>query len=267
MKIEFSIFPFTVKIAFVDEIVDSVVTKAHKTGVMNNTIILFLSLPDNDESPLEIDIRRTAFVYSPSLKLRQRVSNQIVHVSDLLPTLVSALNLKWRTKDRIYVDGINQWHALNANDEERLEVYGENFYISNYWKLTFGADGGSDSYGSIRNREMESDKDMTGFDFETYVRSIYASELHSILNEILPQKIRYLRSRAKVHCNLNDVDESTVKNIKCSRSNPCLFNLLQDPCEFDNKRDPEFDARRSHMKEILERYLRGRKIQTYFGNN
>jgi hypothetical protein len=237
------------------------VTKAHKVGVMNNTIIFFLSLPDNDESPLEIDIRRTAFVYSHSLKLQQRVSNQIIHVIDLLPTLVSALNLKWQAKDRIYVDGINQWHALNTNDEERLEVYGENFYISNYWKLTFGMDdGGNTLYGSLKNEDMESDRDMTRFDFETYVRSIYASEIYSIFPKISPQKIMYLRSRAKVHCNLNDVDESAVKNIKCSRSNPCLFNLLQDPCEFDNKREPEFTLIRDRMKEKLERYLRGESI-------
>jgi hypothetical protein len=178
-----------------------------------------------------------------------------------LPTLVNASNLKWRTKDRIYVDGINQWHALNTNDEERLDVYGENFYISNYWKLTFGAaDESNGLYGSIENEDMESDKDMTRFDFETYVNSVYASDIHSALEEISPQKIRFLRSRAKLHCNLNDRDESDVKTIKCSRSDPCLFNLLEDPCEFDNKREPEFDLRRDHLKENLERYSRGESI-------
>jgi hypothetical protein len=264
LKIDFSFFlaPLRiVKIPFVDEIVGSIVTKAHKVGAMNNTIMLFLSLPDNNESPLEIDIRRTAFVYSPSLKLQQRVSNQIIHVIDLLPTLVNASNLKWRTKDRIYVDGINQWHALNTNDEERLDVYGENFYISNYWKLTFGAaDRNNGFYGSINNEDMESDKDTTRFDFDTYVNSVFASDIHSTLDEIPPQKIRFLRSRAKLHCNLNDVDESVVQTIKCSRSDPCLFNLLEDPCEFDNKREPEFDLRRDHMKENLERYSRGESI-------
>lgn len=248
-------------IPFVDEIVGSVVTQAHKVGVMNNTIMLFLSLPDNNESPLEIDIRRTAFVYSRSLKLRQRVSNQIIHVIDLLPTLVNASSLKWQTKDRIYVDGINQWHALNTNDEERLDVYGGNFYISNYWKLTFGANDGSNGfYGSIDNEDMESDKDMTIFDFNAYVNSIFASELHQLLDNFSPQKIMFSRSRAKVHCNLKDVDESAVKDIKCSRSNPCLFNLLEDPCEFDNKREPEFDLRRGHMTKVLERYLKGESI-------
>lgn len=233
-------------------------TKAHKVGVLNNTIILFLSLPaDNNESPLEINIRRTAFVYSPLLKLQQRVSNQIIHVIDLLPTLVGAANLKWRTKDRIYIDGINQWQALNTNDEERLSVYGDNFYISNYWKLSFGVNS-SDEYGSIDNVNM--DKDMSEYDFETYVRSILSSEVHVVLDRLSSQKIMFSRSRARVHCNLKDVDETVVSEIKCSHSTPCLFDLNEDPCEFDNKHEHEFDLRRNHMKDILERHLRGEPI-------
>lgn len=231
-----------------------------EVGVLNNTIIMFLSLPpDNNESPLEIDIRRTAFVYSPLLKLQQRVSNQIVHVIDLLPTLVNAANLKWRTKDRIYVDGVNQWQALSANDEERLSVYGDNFYISNYWKLSFGVNGSAE-YGSIGNENMESDKDVSEFDFETYVQSIYLSEVSLVLDRISSQKIMFSRSRATVHCNLKDVDETVVNGIRCSRMKPCLFDLNEDPCEFDNKHEHEFDVRRNHMKDVFERYLRGEKI-------
>lgn len=235
-------------------------TKARQVGVMKNTIFLFLSLPDNDESPLEVNIRRTAFVYSPLLKLQQRVSNQMIHVIDLLPTLVNASSLKWRTKDKIYIDGINQWQALNANDGERLDVYGDNFYISNYWKLSFSESENSGFYGSINNEEMESDKDLSGYEYDAYIKSILSSEIHFALDELSSQKISPLRTRAKVHCNLDDVGESAVKEITCSRSLPCLFDLLEDPCEFDNKHEHEFDVRRDHMKETLKRYLNGEKI-------
>lgn len=252
---------FAVKIPFVDEIVASVVTKAHNVGVLNNTIILFLSLPDKNESPLEINIRRTAFVYSPLLNLQQRVSNQIVHVIDLLPTLVNATSLKWRTRDKIYVDGTNQWQALNTNEEERLSVFGDNFYISNFWKLSYGRNSSDVSeYGSIDNEDMESDKDMNAYDFNTYVKSIFASELHLVLDKLSFEKIMYSRSRATVHCNLKDIDEAAVKNIKCSQSAPCLFDLLEDPCEFDNKFEREYDLRRNHMKDIFERYLSGKNV-------
>lgn len=263
MKIDFS-FPSSltsaVKIPFIDEIVGSVVTKAHKVGVLSNTIMLFISMPDDDESPLEIDVRRTAFVYSPLLKLQQRVSNQMIHVTDLLPTLVNASSLQWRTRDRIFIDGINQWQALNTNEEERLDVYGDNFYINHYWKLSFGSNDSAGVYGSIENENMESDRDMTGYDFETYVKSVFSSELHLVLDKLTKQHIMFARSRARVHCNLKDIGESAVEDIRCSRAEPCLFDLLADPCEFDNKHEHDFDSRRQHMKEILRRYLNGEKI-------
>jgi len=287
----------TVKIPFVDEIVGAIVTKAKHVNALSNTIVLFVSLPDNDESAaavkstIEINIRRTALVYSPLLKLQQRVSNQMMHVIDLLPTLVNATSLKWRTRDRIYIDGINQWPALNANDEERLDVYGDNFYISNYWKLSFGTSsndssssssnnpnsdddsnesGIAKSYGSLANENMESNHDATGYDFATYKALIFASELHAVLNTTPPltaEKIMFLRSRAKVHCNLNDVDESTVAAITCSRTTPCLFNLLEDPCEFDDKFEADYDARRNHMQNHLVRYLNGESFTDISNRN
>lgn len=243
-------------------------TKAHNVSVLNDTIFLFLSLPENNESPLEINIRRTAFIYSPQLKLQQRVSNQIIHVSDLLPTLVNATNLKWRTRDKIYIDGINQWQALNSNKEERLNVYGDNFYISEFWKLSYGVDNNStdndeDFYGSLENDNMESDKDTTEYDFDVYARTLLSSEVHFVLNKLSSQKIMLLKSRAKVHCNLQVLNETAVRYIKCSRSSPCLFELHDDPCEFDNKLEHEFDLQRQHMRDTFERYLRDGKIEDF----
>jgi hypothetical protein len=242
----------------VDEIVGSMTSKAHAAGSLNNTILLFVSLPDDeDESPLEINIRRTAFVYSPLLGRQQRVSSQIIHAIDLLPSLVNATNLKWRTRDRIFIDGLNQWQALSANDDERLSVFGDNFYISGNWKLAFGS---SDAYGSVENEIMEANEGSEQFDFENYAQSIFSSEIHHVLDSLTSERIMFSRSRARVHCNLKDVEEAAVRSIKCSRSAPCLFNLLEDPCEFDNKHEREFDLRRQQMHEVFERYLRGEKV-------
>lgn len=92
-----------VKIPFVDDIVGAMMMKAHESGVFDNTIVIFVSLPDDNNglpSPIESNIRRSAFIYAPMLLLQQKVSNQLFHVSDILPTLVEAAGLKWRTKDR-----------------------------------------------------------------------------------------------------------------------------------------------------------------------
>lgn len=243
---------------FVDEIVATSVTKAYQLGVLNDTIIFFFSLPDDSDSPLEISVRRTAFVYSPLLKIQQRVSNQMFHIIDLLPTLVNASSLKWRTRDIIFIDGVNQWQSLNENEEHRISVFGDNFFINNNWKLSIGD--GSEFYGSIENENMESDKDVTSYDFNTYVNSIFSSEIHLILDALSSERIMFSRSRARVHCNLKDIDESAVRNIKCSPSTPCLFDLLEDPCEFDNKQEPEFDARREQMRVIFQQFLEGERI-------
>jgi len=87
------------------------------------------------------------------------------------------------------------------------------------------------------------------------VKSIFAADVHPILERLSSEKVMFMRSRATVHCDLKDFDESVVRNIKCSRSSPCLFDLHEDPCEFDNKREHEFDFRRDHMRNIFERYL------------
>lgn len=246
--------------SLIDEIVASVVKAAYHRGVINNTVILFLSLPDNNETALESNVRRTAFVYSPLLKIQQSVSNQMIHLIDLLPTLVNASNLKWHTKDIISMDGVDQWSTLNDNDEKRTEIYGENFFIRNNWKLTYG-DKKTISYGSLANENMEGDQDMAAFNLEAYVKAVMQSEVHLVLNKLNPKIISVSKNRAKVHCHLQDVEENNVNDIKCSRSDPCLFDLLKDPCELDNKFEQEFYLRRQHMKEILEKYLQDGKIE------
>lgn len=249
---------------FIDEIVGSIVSEAHKMGTLENTIILFLSLPDNEtqsSSTVEVNIRRNAFLYSPLIKHQQHISTQLFHVIDILPTLVNATHLKWRTRDRIYIDGINQWQSLDTNNQRRFNVFGDNFYINGLWKLSYGLL--SDTpYDSIDNEDMESDKDTSGYDFQTYIKSIFASDVHGHLpqhtqDSLSTEKIKSLRMRAKVHCNLADVDEMAVKNMKCTHMTPCLFDLSEDPCEFDNKHEPEFDAKRDSMRKILDRYLSG----------
>lgn len=239
----------------IDKIVASVVKTAHDTGVINNTIILFLSLPDDSDVPLESNIRRAAFIYSPLLKIQQSVSTQLIHLIDLLPTLANASNLKWQTEDT--VDGINLWSTLNENEEKRTEIYGDNFYISNNWKLSYGDE---KTTASQLNENLEKARDMTEVNFEAYMKAVMDSDVHQVLNKLSSQTISLLKSRAKVHCNLQDMERNTFNETTCKRANPCLFDLLEDPCELDNKFGPEFTARRQHMKEILDKYLQDDRI-------
>lgn len=240
-----------VKIPIIDDLVGEIVMKVYNTGIINNTIILFLSLPsDTISSPVESIIRQSALIYSPMLSLQQRVSNQLFHVSDILPTLVEAAHLKWPTKDIIFMDGINQWNALNTNDDVRASIYGDNFYISNNWKLSYGTTS-TDIYDTSSNqRDMDSDKKK--YDFKTYVKSIISSEIHVVLGEMPTREIMLMRNRARVHCN---IEQEVVVDVRCNQTSPCLFDLLNDPCELDDKEEPAYESIKHELKAKLEQYL------------
>jgi hypothetical protein len=260
-----SLLIFIAKLSSIDEIVGSLIKRTHQIGVIDNTIVIFLSLPqevdDNDveSSPIESNIRRTAFIYSPLLSLKHSISNQLFHVIDILPTLVNATRLKWRTKDRYFIDGLNQWTALNTNgDDVRNTIYGDNFYINNNWKLSYGTPK-SIVYESLINTDFveESstlDGENNNFDIDTYIKSIESTEIHDILDELPESTIILMRNRAKTHCNTNNMDKPFV--IKCSRVSPCLFDLQHDPCELDDKHEHEYDFRKEFMRNTFEQFLK-----------
>lgn len=244
----------------IDDLVGEIVMKAHKQGVINNTIFLFISLPSDSSSPIESNVRRSALIYSPLLTLQQRVSNQFFHVSDILPTLVNATNLKWPTKDRYFIDGINQWQALNSNVDVRTTIYDDNFIINNNWKLSYGVTtktNGDISNSSNEQRDMEGDKKK--YDFKAYIKSITSSEIHVILEKISTREIMLMRNRARIHCNMNDEQEKgedeSLPSINCSQISPCLFDILNDPCELDDKSEVAYNVKREELKARLEQFL------------
>lgn len=91
-----------------DQSVGVVVEALSDTGMLDNTIIVFTS--DNGASPWgthgnrgfnwplrgakftlwEGGIRASAFIWSPLLRNRRRVSNDLMHITDWLPTLYAA---------------------------------------------------------------------------------------------------------------------------------------------------------------------------------
>lgn len=104
---------------------------------------------------------------------------------------------------------------------------------------------------------------MNNFDSNTYIKSLLSAEIHVILGEMPARQIMLMRNRAKVHCNVNEdeADESFLLNIKCTRVSPCLFDLLNDPCELDDKNEASYDLKRNEMKIKLERFLEKGEIE------
>nr|CAD7415613.1 unnamed protein product [Timema poppensis] len=73
------------------------------------------------ESPWEGGVRGIAAVWSPLLVKTQRVSNQMMHMSDWLPTLYSAAGLDTSRLGKI--DGIDMWKSLSeGTPSARTEI-------------------------------------------------------------------------------------------------------------------------------------------------
>lgn len=101
-------------IAKMDESVGRVVTALEESGMLHNSIIVFMS--DNGaptigtypnwgsnypfrgvkETLWEGGVRSPTFVWSPLLKNTPRVSNELYHISDWLPTLYAAAGESWK---------------------------------------------------------------------------------------------------------------------------------------------------------------------------
>jgi arylsulfatase B len=89
-------------------------------------------------------IRGAGFIWSPLLKQRQRVSNQLIHITDWLPTLVHVAG--GDVNELQNLDGINLWNELSENlGSKRIEVlhniddiWGSSALMVNKWKVVVG---------------------------------------------------------------------------------------------------------------------------------
>lgn len=197
--------------------------------------------------------RVVAAIYSPLIKSPQRVSNEFMHVTDLLPTLAAAANFSIKDSS---IDGVNQWGTISTGvpttREEILynieSVYGYSAVMKDGWKLVNGTDDMKYS-----NWLGSSGTENANFIFEDYASKVLNSDAAKSLPELSIEKIRKLREEATVKC------EKKVNPTPCNPLiAPCLFNIIDDPCEQDNLADvnsaqTEFLILRldQHLKETL----------------
>lgn len=153
---------FAAMMYHLDQSVGSVVQTLADEKILENSIIIFstdnggpaagFNLNAASNFPLrgvkntlwEGGIRGAGFIWSPLLKERQRVSNQLIHISDWLPTLLFAAGGDVDSLKNI--DGINLWNELSENlGSKRIEVlhniddvWGSAALMVNKWKIVVG---------------------------------------------------------------------------------------------------------------------------------
>lgn len=166
-----------------------------------------------------------ALIYSPLITAQQRVSNELIHITDFLPTFASLAGIEISEE----IDGLDQWQMIsNGAQSKRKEILHSTDPIDNFsslmfenWKLVNGSnfEGIYDGWlGKIEDFSMDS---------EDYVTRIQ----ESIVGEAIigsSSKILEMRKEATLTCPTIEIGP----NIICEPFKlPCLFNIVNDPCE------------------------------------
>lgn len=166
---------------------------------------------------------------------RQRVRKELFHLVDLLPTLASAAGVNLGPFKQ-GMDGLDQWWFLrNDHRGPRTNMlynidpgFGYSAYAENDWKLLNGTtvDGQFDGFiGSfIRPEELISDNN--------YYQLLKSSPANLVLQKygppMTPLKVTQWRKNNIQQC-------GKPGTTPCNPfAGPCLFNLKQDPCEYNN---------------------------------
>lgn len=168
-----------------------------------------------------------ACIYSPLIKNLRRVSNELISVTDLLPTLAAVAGINITDTS---IDGLNVWDTISLGSpsprKEILytieEVIGFSAVANDGWKILNGSEninsaGWMGAPGS----------DFLKLDMESYAKTIFDSEASKFLPELDLETIKTMRERATVHCNITANQCNPLEA-------PCLFNIIEDPCEMNN---------------------------------
>uniref|UniRef100_A0A1A9WE40 Sulfatase N-terminal domain-containing protein n=1 Tax=Glossina brevipalpis TaxID=37001 RepID=A0A1A9WE40_9MUSC len=240
-------------ISSLDKSVGKTIEALAKKDMLNNTIVLLYS--DNGaptvglysntgsnhpfrgqkESPWEGGIRSAGLLWSPLLKQRNYVSNQVMHAIDWFPTLTEAAGIT--LPDNMHLDGINLWPSLSENRPPQPrqllhvldDIFGYSSYMHDNYKYINGTtyNGRYDTWlGELPPKEIHP------------LSKYYAEEiLNSSVNQLLGNKsllsshILKLRSQATENCSRNSIDFNQPI-YKCEPLiAPCLFDVFKDPCE------------------------------------
>lgn len=182
-------------------------------------------------------------IWSPLLQQKSpRISNQLFHVSDWLPTLLALAEID--TYDKF--DGVNQWQSFigDTNQTQRSHLLVnidpmDNWsgIIQNEYKLV-----------NKTNRDETDDwlnnaNNETNLNDDTYVQLIMSSDVFKALESHLTSSdILKAFQDSVVTC----IKPFNVTNDQlCDKSkNVCLFNIKEDPCEYH-------DLSKTHL-EIVE---------------
>ncbi|XP_075724775.1 arylsulfatase J isoform X2 [Rhipicephalus microplus] len=246
-------------LAEVDTSVGQVFAALQNRTMLNDTVLVFVSssggLPDGDDDgsnwsfnwPLrgsrgtyfEGGVRVPAFVWSPLMADRSpRVSNQLMHVTDWVPTIVHLAGGDAKILGEVAnFDSYNQWPAISKNLASprksivhRFDLAGQNFVI-----LLGRYKGFVAKHSSISWEKKSTWFPPVGLelkpstDFEKLVSSCQAYKALQRFHGNGFKLTDPTRRGSLLNCT------RIAKPVGCHVGRgPCIFDLAKDPCEQDN---------------------------------
>lgn len=261
-------------LAEVDRSVGQVFAALHNRTMLNNTVLVFVSssggqpvdgtegsnwsfnwpLRGTKETYFEGGIRVPAFVWSPLLQNKARVSSQLMHVTDWMPTLFHAAGGDPKVLgDLADFDSFNQWPALSKNLASPrksithcFDLAGRNFVIQlgNY-------KGFISKRCNVKLERQSSRFSVVGCELKqasSFKSHVSSSDAYKILQRFHGKNFNLTdptKRGSLVKC------EKVHKPYPCIVGRcPCLFDLARDPCEQNNIVD-KHPAVLANMKQAI----------------
>ncbi|XP_044731215.1 arylsulfatase B-like [Chrysoperla carnea] len=248
---------YAAMISKLDDSVGQVVTALKKRRMLDNTIIVFMSdngapsvgmyqnygsnypLRGVKETLWEGGVRGAAFVWSPLIQETPRVSNDLFHISDWLPTLVTAAGGDINNIDPD-CDGIDQWSSLVYNfptpRSEILLNIDEKYRTAairyNNWKLVIGSIPDHPEYDGYFGESGKKNLRKVPYNTTQIAQSPAAIAIEGTGIIITPEsEYKSLREQATLLCLTDNQDKLTSA---CKPEIPgtnCLYDISSDPCE------------------------------------
>lgn len=187
-----------------------------------------------------------------SYGLKPRVSTQLMHVADWLPTLYTAAGGNPADLKAAKLDGVDQWNALVYNKPSRRdsallyieEVRNVTAVRRGRWKLVSGNNGKLDGYSGA---SVLSSKNPP-YRPKAVLQSLAGMALATVNAPLTAANILKLRKQATVTCS------TSANNTNCDIfRGSCLFDLSVDPCEM-NDLSTEQPGLMQELSELLKKY-------------
>ncbi|KAJ1528578.1 hypothetical protein ONE63_006982 [Megalurothrips usitatus] len=260
-----------------DESVGRVVEALRRRNMLRNSVIVFstdnggpaegFNINAASNWPLrgvkhtlwEGGVRGAGLLWSPLLARPGRVSRQLMHVTDWLPTLYRAAGGDPGALPAI--DGVDLWDALSFDlDSNRTsvlhnidDVFGVAALTVGQWKIVTGAtyNGTWDSWYGPSGRD---DPVVRQYDVASVVGSLAGKAALAAGTPLTPDLVWGLRELAEVNCGAEDGDHTGPEVSGPAACKPllapCLFNVATDPCERRNLAN-RFPAVLQHLRQML----------------